>query len=78
MESLSSGKSLLLPKQYLIVALPLSTVLGFSAAVVTGITMVFVVTYMVGFSPTLVIVAKTVVELVPVLTEVKLYRTGGA
>jgi hypothetical protein len=78
MESLSSGKSLLLPKQYLIVALPLSTVLGFSAAVVTGITMVFVVTYVVGFSPTLVIVAKTVVESVPVLTEVKLYRTGGA
>jgi hypothetical protein len=41
---------------------PVVTVLGFSVNVVTGITMVFVVTYVVGFSPILVFVAMTTVE----------------
>jgi hypothetical protein len=35
------------------------TVLGFSTVAVMGMTIVFVVTYVVGFSPTLVFVART-------------------
>jgi hypothetical protein len=46
---------------------PVVTVLGFSVNVVTGFTMVFVVTYVVGFSPILVFVAMTTNESVSVL-----------
>jgi hypothetical protein len=57
---------------------PVVTVLGFSVNVVTGITMVFVVTYVVGFSPILVFVAMTAIESVSVLIYLRSYYTGRA